>query len=143
MENCGLLIGELYKEKYEKKKELGRGKFGVVHEVEDILTMEVFAAKHIKTRKREQKEKALEEISILNKLLHPHIIHFVGAYDNTWEVIVITEYLSGGELFEKVADEDFTLTEADCCVFLRQICLGVQYLHSNNIVHLDLKVSSV
>ena len=143
MENCGLPIGDLYKEKYEKKKELGRGKFGVVHEVEDVVTMEVFAAKHIKTRKKEQKEKAMEEIAILNQLLHPNIINYVGAYDNKREVIVIMEYLGGGELFEKVSDEDFTLTEADCCVFLRQICLGVQYLHSNNIVHLDLKVSSV
>jgi len=51
------------------------------------------------------------------------------------------EYLDGGELFERVATEDFTLTESDCCLFLRQICRGVQYLHSRNIVHLDLKVS--
>jgi serine/threonine protein kinase len=50
------------------------------------------------------------------------------------------EYLDGGELFERVANEDFTLTESDCCLFLRQICRGVQYLHSRNIVHLDLKV---
>jgi myosin-light-chain kinase len=53
---------------------------------------------------------------------------------------LVMEYLDGGELFERVATEDFTLTESDCCLFLRQICRGVQYLHSRNIVHLDLKV---
>ena len=54
--------------------------------------------------------------------------------------MTVMEYLDGGELFERVATEDFTLTESDCCLFLRQICRGVQYLHSRNIVHLDLKV---
>ena len=51
------------------------------------------------------------------------------------------EYLDGGELFERVAADDFNLTESDCCLFMRQICRGVQYLHDHNIVHLDLKAS--
>ena len=32
------------------------------------------------------------------------------------------EYLDGGELFERVAGEDFNLTESDCCQFMKQIC---------------------
>ena len=40
--------------------------------------------------------------------------------------MTVMEYLDGGELFEKVATEVFTLTESDCCLFLRQICRGVQ-----------------
>ena len=51
------------------------------------------------------------------------------------------EYLDGGELFDKVADEEYGLTEADCSKFLQQICSGVEYLHSQQVVHLDLKVS--
>ena len=78
---------------------------------------------------------------ILQKLSHPQIISFVIAYETPGEVIFIMEYLDGGELFEKVADEEFSLTEADCCSFLKQICRGVEYLHSLSIVHLDLKVS--
>ena len=38
------------------------------------------------------------------------------------EVILVMEYLDGGELFERVADDDFNLTESDCCLFMRQIC---------------------
>lgn len=48
--------------------------------------------------------------------------------------------ISGGELFERVVADDFTLTERDCILFMRQICDGVSYMHSKNIVHLDLKV---
>ena len=53
------------------------------------------------------------------------------------------EYLEGGELFDRVSEESFTLTETDCVDFLTQICQGVSYLHSKNIIHLDLKVSKM
>ena len=48
--------------------------------------------------------------------------------------------ISGGELFERVVADDFTLTEWDCILFMRQISDGVGYMHSQSIVHLDLKV---
>lgn len=49
----------------------------------------------------------------------------------------------GGELFERVIGDDFELTERACTVFMRQICDGVDFIHSNNIIHLDLKVISL
>ena len=61
----GLPSGDTYEDNYEKKKELGRGKFGVVFEVKEKVTIKIFAAKHIKAKRREQKTKALEEIVIL------------------------------------------------------------------------------
>ena len=50
------------------------------------------------------------------------------------------EYHDGGELFDRISEESYTLTEADCVDFITQICQGVTYLHSLNILHLDLKV---
>lgn len=51
--------------------------------------------------------------------------------------------ISGGELFERVVADDFTLTEKDCILFMRQICEGVAYMHSQDIVHLDLKPENI
>lgn len=48
--------------------------------------------------------------------------------------------IEGGELFERVIDDDFILTEKVVTVYMRQICEGVEYMHSQNILHLDMKV---
>jgi len=135
--------GELYSVHYDQRKELGRGKFGVVYHVKDKETDRCYAAKHIRIRKPEQKEKVVEEINLLKKFSNPHIIRFIEAFESPGEVILIMEYLDGGELFERVAGEDFNLTESDCCQFMKQICRGVSYLHDHNIVHLDLKPENV
>jgi len=135
--------GELYSLHYDQRKELGRGKFGVVYHVKDKQTDRCYAAKHIRIRKPEQKEKVVEEINLLKKFSNPHIIRFIEAFESPGEVILIMEYLDGGELFERVAGEDFNLTESDCCQFMKQICRGVSYLHDHNIVHLDLKPENV
>ena len=54
---------------------------------------------------------------------------------------MISEYLDGGELFERIVDED--LNESDCCHFIRQICQGLDYIHQKDIVHLDIKPENI
>ena len=51
--------------------------------------------------------------------------------------------VSGGELFERVIDEEFDLTEKEVTFFMRQICEGVKFMHAQKILHLDMKVSSL
>lgn len=48
--------------------------------------------------------------------------------------------LSGGELFDQIADEDYKMSEAEVIHYIRQVCDGLQHMHDNNIVHLDVKV---
>jgi len=132
-----------YNDIYERKEELGRGKFGVVYQVKDKGSGHLLAAKHIRIKKAEHKQRVKEEIGILQNLSNPHVIKFVEAFENEKELILVMEYLDGGELFERVATDDFNLTESDCCLFIRQLCRGVDYLHAKQIVHLDLKPENV
>jgi myosin-light-chain kinase len=48
--------------------------------------------------------------------------------------------IDGGELFDRVLDDKFILTEKACSIFIRQICEALDYIHEHNIIHLDLKV---
>ena len=135
--------GSIFKSKYEIYEELGRGRFGVVFKVKDKVNGEILAAKFVRCRKSEEKEKCKNEISIMNMLESPKLLQLAAAYENPREIIMVMEYIGGGELFEKVVADDFTLTERDCVLFMRQICEAVGYMHEKYIVHLDLKPENI
>lgn len=51
--------------------------------------------------------------------------------------------IEGGELFDRVVDDEFVLTERVCRVFIRQVCEAMAFIHGNGIVHLDLKPENI
>lgn len=51
--------------------------------------------------------------------------------------------ISGGELFERIIDEDFELTEREVIKYMLQIIDGVHFIHKQGVVHLDLKPENI
>lgn len=51
--------------------------------------------------------------------------------------------LSGGELFEKLSDPNYKMTEYEAKRYIRQICEGLKHMHENNIVHLNIKPENI
>lgn len=133
--------GQLFNERYDVHEELGKGRYGVVRRIVEKATGLNLAAKFIRTIKSKDRQQVHDEINIMNMLRHPKLLRLAAAFENPKEMIMVTEYISGGELFERVVADDFTLTEKDSILFVRQICQGVEYMHNNKVVHLDLKVS--
>ena len=88
--------------KYEIYEELGRGRFGVVFKVKDKVNSEILAAKFVRCRKSEEKQKCKDEISIMNMLESPKLLQLAAAYENPREIIMVMEYIGGGELFTGV-----------------------------------------
>ncbi|KAL9700392.1 hypothetical protein quinque_003833 [Culex quinquefasciatus] len=120
--------------------ELGRGTFGTVFLCRDKASGLELAAKIVPCKKKKERTDALREIDIMSCLHHPRLIQLYDAFDYENKVYVILELVQGGELFERVIDDDFVLTEKACAVFMKQICEGMEYIHSRSIIHLDMKV---
>lgn len=51
--------------------------------------------------------------------------------------------IAGGELFQRIVDENFEHTEPTCARYMQQILEGMHYVHKQNIVHLDLKPENI
>lgn len=60
-----------------------------------------------------------------------------------WQQDVFLCRISGGELFERIIDEDFELTEREVIKYMLQIVDGVSFIHKQGIVHLDLKPENI
>ncbi|EHB09765.1 Myosin light chain kinase family member 4, partial [Heterocephalus glaber] len=126
-----------------KTEILGGGRFGQVHKCEEKATGLRLAAKIIKTRSTKDKEEVKNEISVMNQLDHVNLIQLYDAFESKDHVILVMEYVEGGELFDRIIDENCSLMELDTILFIKQLCEGVRHMHQMYILHLDLKVGHI
>ncbi|NXT81129.1 MYLK2 kinase, partial [Zapornia atra] len=122
---------------------LGGGKFGEVHTCTEKETGLKLAAKVIRKQGAKDKEMVLLEIDVMNQLNHRNLIQLYDAIETPREIILFMEFVEGGELFERIIDDDYQLTEVDCMVFVRQICEGIRFMHHMRVLHLDLKPENI
>lgn len=128
---------------YNVHEKLGVGKFGEVYRVSHKETGKEFAAKFYRARTSKDKSEARREINIMNKLHHSKIVQCLAAYESRPELAMVMEYVAGGELFERIVDENFEHTEPTSARYVQQILEGMRYVHKQNIVHLDLKPENI
>uniref|UniRef100_A0A673IVN6 non-specific serine/threonine protein kinase n=1 Tax=Sinocyclocheilus rhinocerous TaxID=307959 RepID=A0A673IVN6_9TELE len=133
---------------YDIGEELGSGQFAIVKHCKEKSTGVEYAAKFIKKRQSRasrrgvRREEIEREVDILQDLQHPNIITLHDVYENRTDVVLILELVSGGELFDFLAQKE-SLCEEEATEFIKQILNGVQYLHSKKIVHFDLKPENI
>ncbi|XP_029479355.2 myosin light chain kinase 3-like [Oncorhynchus nerka] len=122
---------------------LGGGRFGQVHKCMENSSGLTLASKIIKARSQKEKEMVKNEIMVMNQLDHANLIQLYAAYESRNDIILVLEYVDGGELFDRIIDENYTLMELDTVMFIRQICEGLQHMHNMYILHLDLKPENI
>ncbi|XP_066448382.1 death-associated protein kinase 2 isoform X1 [Eleutherodactylus coqui] len=128
--------------------ELGSGQFAIVKKCKEKKTGTDYAAKFIKKRQSRAsrrgvtREEIEREVNILRDIQHPNIITLQDVYENKTDVVLILELVSGGELFDFLAQKE-SLSEEEATRFIKQILEGVNYLHTRKIAHFDLKPENI
>ena len=126
-------------------KKLGAGTFGHVYKVRHKTTGTIRA---MKTIPKDNKipgftdEDIIQEIEILKKLDHPYIIKIFEFFVDNKNYYLINEYCSEGDLGEKLSKIDY-LSEDIVRLLMFQIFNAVLYLHSNKVIHGDLKLDNI
>ncbi|TFK02053.1 Myosin light chain kinase, smooth muscle [Platysternon megacephalum] len=128
---------------YTQLEKLGAGKFGMVYKLQEKATGKIRAGKYFRTRTPKEREAACREVELMNLLHHPRLVQCLAAFQSRAELVMVMEYVVGGELFERIVDDDFEHTEPTSIQYMRQILEGIQYVHRQSIVHLDLKPENI
>ncbi|KAL0218825.1 hypothetical protein P9112_004478 [Eukaryota sp. TZLM1-RC] len=124
---------------------LGEGTFGCVRKAVHQPTNSKVAIKVLEKSKivdEADVKRITREIRILRSLSHSHVVRLLEVIDSPRNLYLVTEYCSGGELFDYVA-ANRRLDEAEACKMFRQLVEGVDYCHRKKVYHRDLKLENI
>ncbi|KAF7225842.1 mitogen-activated protein kinase kinase kinase 3 isoform X2 [Nothobranchius furzeri] len=134
---------------WRRGKLLGQGAFGRVYLCYDVDTGRELAAKQVQfdpeSPETSKEVSALEcEIQLLKNLHHERIVQYYGCLRDHKEktLTIFMEYMPGGSVKDQLKAYG-ALTENVTRKYTRQILEGVSYLHSNMIVHRDIKGANI
>ena len=120
---------------------VGRGGFGKVWKVLHKKTKKLYAMKEmskVKILDKKSEASVKNERTLLSKMFHPFIVNMHYSFQDSDNLYLIVDFLSGGDLrYQYCLDKEFSEEQTKfliCCILL-----SLEYLHSNNILHRDIK----
>ncbi|KAK0179221.1 hypothetical protein PV327_008034 [Microctonus hyperodae] len=130
-------------EKYEVLGQVGEGSFGQVYKAKKLCNGEIVAFKIITKRARTFNElKSLrQECEIQRHLHHPNIVQMIDSFETENQIVVVTEY-ADRELYE-ILDKEGRFSEEKAQMIVCDLVSALYYLHSNRVLHRDLKPQNV
>ena len=114
-----------------------------------IESKKVYVIKEVDTNgmSKRQSFEALEEINIMGMVDSPYIINYYDSFvTNNVKINIIMEFCEHGDLhlyLKKLSSKNRYLSENVIWKFFIQISLGMHHLHSQNILHRDLKTLNI
>ncbi|KAK8234761.1 kinase-like domain-containing protein [Phyllosticta capitalensis] len=126
--------GQLY---YKAAEPLGSGAFGTVRKVVNLEIGKIFAVKELHTPSPQQRKQFKFEADLMTKIKHPNIVEVI-AFEDESQPRITMEFCSHGSL-----QDTRPATLNDVVSVLRQILLGVSYMHRQRCVHRDLKPANI
>ena len=88
------------------------------------------------------KEKLIKEANILSAVHHPHIVNVLEVFEENNTAYIIMEYIKGCSL-KYMLEKEGVLSENKVLKYTHQIGNALDFVHDNNIVHLDIKPGNI
>ncbi|OIV99697.1 hypothetical protein TanjilG_17507 [Lupinus angustifolius] len=128
-------------EDFEIIKPISRGAFGRVFLARKRATGDLFAIKVLKKADMIRKnavQSILAERDILISVQNPFVVRFFYSFTCRENLYLVMEYLNGGDLYSLLRNLG-CLDEDMARVYIAEVVLALEYLHSSNVIHRDLK----
>ena len=125
---------------------LGEGAFGKCFLVQTTSSLQPRVIKQIDLNplSHTERNEALREAKILEKLKHPNVIRFHEVYKTRKnKLCIVMEHADDGDLARKIDSLKETMPENVVLDYFVQICLGLKHVHDRKIVHRDLKSQNI
>jgi serine/threonine protein kinase len=83
-----------------------------------------------------------KEVAIMSTLRHPNVLLFMGACTQPGNLLIVTELMPRGSVYDLLRDRSLKLSLKRKMLFAKDAALGVNWLHRSKpqFLHLDLKV---
>ena len=133
--------------KWQVVESIGSGSYGQVLKALNLESGKIFAIKKLYYNPSNPSQLQFisslkKEIEILKTLQSPHIVKYKGSELIEGSFCMYTEFLSGGSLSKLIYNLG-RLPEITVKTYTRQVLEGINYLHSNNVIHRDLKGQNI
>ncbi|KAL6077453.1 Serine/threonine-protein kinase svkA [Balamuthia mandrillaris] len=126
---------------------LGEGAYGIVYRAEYKNTGFILAAKVLPQRDEKEFQNMKKEINILKKCGHECIVQYYGCATTDDAVWILMDYCGLGAIRDLIKyrqkSSSSALSEPEIAVILLNVIQGLKYLHSQGVIHRDLKSANI
>ncbi|XP_042053796.1 serine/threonine-protein kinase Nek6-like [Salvia splendens] len=133
-------------EDYEAIEQIGKGAFGAAFLVLHKTENQKYVLKKIRLSKQSEKvkNKAFQEMELIAKLSHPYIVECKDAWVEKGNICILTNYCESGNISDVMRKaRKAYFPEEKICKWMTQLLLAIDYLHSNRVLHRNLKLSNI
>jgi serine/threonine protein kinase len=124
---------------------IGRGAYGKVLQVAHAISGRVYAMKvYSKAVLASQRQLVYTESekTIMSRLHHPYIVALRYAFQTRTRLFLLSDYCAGGEMFNTLRKHGL-LQEDAARVYLGQLVLALEHMHSEGVIHRDIKPENI